>query len=426
VPRHSNTRRDFLKASAGAGLLGAAGALGAAPARAAAQDAAAQDPALPAWDALPRPRLERASPRPVTIRSIEVLRLEGHAVLRTTSTDGVAGHCVTNGRDYLLPLLKDRVIPFFLGKDARDLGRLVDEVYRSHESNYKLAGLAFWNCVGWVDVSVMDLLGRVAGRPIAALLGGARRAAVPIYVSSIARDTSPEQEVERLQRGMAATGATGVKFKVGGRMSSNQDAAPGRSERLVPLARKALGDRATLYADANGSYDVRRGVEVGRLLEAHGVDTFEEPVPFDEYEHTKQVADALRTVKVAGGEQDTSLARWRHSIIGPRAVDVVQPDILYNGGFYRTWMVAQLAHAAGLGVAPHNPKVGAEEAHLLQFAAAVPNLSGLQEYHIDARPSRGWYAPEIVVKDGMLAVPTGPGLGIEIDPAAIRRAERLV
>ena len=410
------TRRQFLKGSlAGGLLLGTSGP----------DDASAQARSLPEYDELPRPDLHSVSSTPVRIEAIDLIRVAGHAIVRTTSTDGAAGYAITNDRDYLFPLLRSRVIPFFLGKDARDLYRLVDEVYRSHQSNYKLAGIAFWDTVGWVDVSIMDMLGRIANRPIAELLGGFRRREIPIYVSSTTRETSPEEEAERLLRGMERTGATGVKFKVGGRMSRNQDASPGRSERIVPLMRKVLGDDAILYVDANGSYDVRRGIEIGRMLEDHGVAIFEEPVPFDEYENTLAVNRALPRLTLAGGEQDSSLARWRYSLIQPGAVDVVQPDIMYNGGFIRTWQVAQLAHAAGLGCAPHNPKVGAEEAHLLQFAAAVPNLYGLQEYHVDSEPEERWYSPALEVRDGKIAVPAGPGLGIEIDPTALRKAEKV-
>jgi L-alanine-DL-glutamate epimerase-like enolase superfamily enzyme len=174
------------------------------------------------------------------------------------------------------PVDEDRIIPFFLGKDARDLPGLLEGVYR-HESNYKLAGLAFWNPVGWLEVSLLDLLGRVANQSIAAMLGGVRRREVPIYVSSTQRDIEPEAEADRFLRRMADTGARAVKCKVGGRMSRNADASPGRTERIVPVLRTRLGDDVTLYADANGSYDVPRGIEVGRLLEAHGVAIYEEP-----------------------------------------------------------------------------------------------------------------------------------------------------
>ncbi|MBA2354301.1 MAG: mandelate racemase/muconate lactonizing enzyme family protein, partial [Acidobacteria bacterium] len=184
-----------------------------------------------------------------------MLRHEGHTFVRTMSSDGASGVCLTNERDYLVPLMKDRLIPFFVGKDARDLEALVDLVHRRHESNYKLAGLAFFNPLGWIEISVLDLLGRIAGKSIAALLGGVRRREISVYLSSTQRTITPEREAERFTRRMAETGARAVKFKVGGRMSRNADETPGRTERIVPYLRKTLGDDVTLYVDANGSYD---------------------------------------------------------------------------------------------------------------------------------------------------------------------------
>ncbi len=372
--------------------------------------------------ASPAINLQTTSKSPVLIKSIELLRYDKYDLVRTTSTDGATGISITNGRPYLHPLFKEIIVPFFIGKDARDLEQLVDGVYR-HASNYKLAGLAFWNCVGWLDVSLMDMMGRIAGKSIAEMLGGMRRRNVPVYMSSLTRETTPEEEVKQLSQRLAETGARGVKIKVGGRIGRPEPIA-GRTEKLIPLARKVLGDDITIYADANGSYDARRGIEVGKLLEEHNVAIYEEPCPFEEYEDTKRVADALTRIKVAGGEQDSSLPRWRW-IIRERMLDVVQPDIYYNGGLLRTAAVARMAAERGIGIAPHNPKIGAEEAHLLQFVASVPNLEGLQEYNGRAKAPESWYSPQLIVKNGALEVPTGPGLGITIDPEVLRKAKQL-
>jgi D-galactarolactone cycloisomerase len=405
----SPTRREFLAAAASAG----AALLTPRPVATAHADGRGDV----------RERLRRVSSSPVVLDRVELLRFDGNVFVRTRSRDGVEGVSLTNGRDYLVPLMADRIIPFFLGKDVRGLPVLVDEVYR-HQSNYKLAGLAFWNPVGWLEVSLLDLLGRTAGQPVAALLGGVRRREIPIYLSSTQRDIEPEAEAERFVRRMQETGARGVKFKVGGRMSRNADASPGRTERIVALLRKRLGDDVTLYADANGSYDVRRGIEVGRLLEAHRVAIYEEPCPFDEYDDTRRVADALEVI-VAGGEQDTSLARFR-AIARTRTLDVLQPDIFYNGGMLRALEVAGYAAEHGLaGIAPHNPKTGAGQAHLLQFAAAVPNLHGFQEYHVHAPASEAWCSPDLVPRNGALTVPDGPGMGVTFDPAMLSKAERV-
>lgn len=372
----------------------------------------------------PKLALHAAVKAPVKIERIDLLRHDGHVFVRSRSSDGAEGVCLTNGRDYLIPLLEDRIVPFFLGKDARELESLVDLVYRRHQSNYKLAGLAFWCPVAWVEISLLDMLGRIAGQPIATLLGGVRRRQVDVYLSSTQRNITPANEAARFQERLAETGARAVKFKVGGRMSRNADEYPGRTEQIVPHLRKALGDDVTLYVDANGSYDVRRGIEVGRLLEDHGVAIYEEPCPFDEYEDTKAVTDALSLV-VAGGEQDTSLARFR-AVARTRGLDLLQPDIMYCGGMIRTLEIARMAAEHGLvGVAPHNPKTGAGQAHFLQLAACLPNLYGFQEFHVRRPEPEPWCSPTISVRNGAMVVPEGPGLGVTFDPDMLRRAEVL-
>lgn len=402
-------RREILRLS-----LGAALAAGARPASA---------DAVPDPSAKPEPmfRLDRASAAPVRIASLEMLRNGKTHLIRARSADGAVGLAVANSRaEYLYPVFTRRVAPYFVGKDARDLETLLDGVY-AHASNYKLAGLALWCCVGWAEFAVLDLLGRVAGKPVCGLLGGKAGGRIPVYMSSLRRDTTPEQEVEWLGRRIAETGAKAAKIKIGGRMSRNADASPGRTDRLVPLARKTFGDDVALYADANGSYDAAKGVEVGRLLEAHKFGFYEEPCPFEDYEATKRVADAL-DIAVAGGEQDSS--RWRFAdMIRRRVVDIVQPDMNYNGGVIRALAVARLAAAAGMKVVPHSPQPGANLAYLLHFAAVAGNTGPHLEYNAGSAPAEPWATPRFEVRDGAVAVPDGPGWGVTFDPAFVAAAE---
>ncbi|MBD0259826.1 MAG: mandelate racemase/muconate lactonizing enzyme family protein [Cytophagales bacterium] len=311
------------------------------------------------------------------------------------------------------------MVPFFTGKDARDLEFLVDEVYRVN-SHYKYAGMPFWNCVGHVEIALWDLLGNTAAKPVHALLGKPVRTQVPVYLSSLTRETTPEQEAADLAQKLAETGAKAVKIKVGGRMRNTPEDEK-RTRNLLPQLRKVLGSEITIYADANSSYSVEEGIAVGQFLEAHDVAIFEEPCPWEDYEANRRVAAALRKVKVAGGEQDSSVFRFK-DIIRNRVYDVVQPDLYYNGGIIRGYRVGQLAAKAGLGIAPHSPKADPLEAPFLHLAAVLPSLEGFQEY--PARPAQqpAWYAPHILVQDGKLPVPTGPGLGITYDEAVWKKA----
>lgn len=351
---------------------------------------------------------------PVPIASLEVVQGRNAAFLCSTSRDGASGLTLLNDRiRYLQPILEQLVIPFFAGRDARDLEELVEGAYL-WKANYKLAGLALWNCVAWVEWSLLDLLGRVAGKPVYELLGGALRREIPVYLSSMRRDTTPEAEVAWLQGRLEATGARAVKLKIGGRMSRNQDAAPHRTERLIALARETFGPSITIYADANGSYDARRAIEVGRMLEDWGVAWLEEPCPWEEHEETKRVADAL-TLPVAGGEQDSSLPRFRW-MIQERGVDIVQPDLAYNGGLLRTRQVARIAAEAGMLIAPHSPKSGAQAAPMLHFAASTPNIGPFMEWDAVPHAAPSWQSPALEIQNGAVVPPCGPGLGLSYNP----------
>ena len=357
---------------------------------------------------------------PINISAIDVLRWRGRDFVRATSTDGATGIASTNRRPYLWPILKELIVPFFVGRDARDLASLVDGVY-THHSNYKMAGLAFWNCVAHVEFSLLDMLGKIAGKPVCELLGTVTRHEIPIYLSGLGRSTTPEAELAWVGERLAETNARAVKLKIGGRMSANADAAPERTERLVALARETFGDDVVIYADANGSYDWRKAIEVGRMLEAYGVSFFEEPCPWEEYEETRRVADALE-MTIAGGEQDSSLPRFEW-MIQERVIDLVQPDLAYNGGFIRCLRVAKIARAAGMQITPHCPKSDPNTAYMLHFAAIVPNLGPYQEYNARPAGDGWWSSPSFEAQNGTVAVPTGPGLGIKYDPALWREAQ---
>jgi L-alanine-DL-glutamate epimerase-like enolase superfamily enzyme len=364
------------------------------------------------------------------IEHADLLRRGRKFFVRLRSTDGVEGIAFGDGRlAFLWPMMIERVLPLFVGQDVRNIEQVVDEVGRD-DSNYKLAGFAFWSCVAACELAAFDLLGKTAGLSVTELLDAAPRDTavprrIPVYLSSPRRDTTPDEEVARLSERLAETGAAAVKIKIGGRMG-RADAMPVRTERLVRLARRRFGDGITIYVDANGSYDAGKAIEVGRLLEGEGVYLFEEPCPWEDFEATRRVADGLDRVLVAGGEQDSSIEKFRW-YAAHRGVDVMQPDVIHNGGFVRTLRVARLAATAGIETSYHSPTSDFAAVYMLQIAAVTPKLGRFQEFLEDApvgrRPqSSPWYSPNFVVRSGVVEVPTGVGLGVSIDPALLRRA----
>lgn len=365
--------------------------------------------------------------QPVILDRIEVVSLSRDSeFVRVTSTDGATGIVKANSRMAEVMSLLDMVVaPRFLRQDVRALEAVIDDLYRRE---YKFAGLALWTAVGHLELAIWDLLGKTAGVPCWRFIGPKLRQTVPVYLSSLSRTSTPEAEVAMLQTQLARTGARAVKIKVGGRMSRNADASPGRQEALVALARRELGDGITIYADANGSFDAPTAIRLCHVLEDNGVEILEEPCPFEDFEMTAQVTAYVRQrqmrLKIAGGEQDGALERWRWYIEN-RALDVLQPDFMYNGGMSRTVKVARMAQAGGVPVAPHYPRNGVETVELLAFAAATPNLHGYQEYRARERGLDFTHSPVIQPVGGELAIPDGPGFGATYDPDIFVRGRRM-
>jgi len=360
---------------------------------------------------------------PVIIESIELVRKGREHFVHVRSKEGAEGIAVTNSRAvYLHPILNQLVVPYFIGKDAREVETHLFEVYR-YRSNYKLQGLALWCPVAWVEFAILDMLGRITSQSMAEMLGGVVRRRVPFYIASGRRDTTPEEEVEYLRGLVDQTGAKAVKFRVGGRMSRNADAMPGRTDKLIPLSRKALGDQIAIHADSNSSYDPPQAIRVGRMLEEIGAVYFEEPCPFDHLEDTKRVADAL-SIPVAGGEQEYSQRRFRW-MIANRGVDIVQPDLHYYGGMIRSIRVARMAEVAGMPTTVHISG-GFGFVYMLHFAARTPDIGQYQEYKRGIERYRDWFDPPLEISGGQLTVPTGPGVGIASIRDVLRGAERVV
>ena len=358
---------------------------------------------------------------PVIIESIELLRSDGHFLLRMRSKDGIEAVTAPNQHKIGLavPVLLENVIPVFIGKDARDLENLLWEVYR-HNSNYKMQGLLFWVAVAAVEMCALELLARSAERPLADLFGGTRQRDIPVYFASGNRGNEPAAEIDFLRKLIAKSGVKAIKWRAGGRMSRNEDSLPGRTEKLIPLVRESFGDEFTIYADSNSSYDAPEAIRIGRMMEANGYGFFEEPCEFDDLVGTKQTADAL-TIPVAGGEQEFSMHRWKW-LISNRAVDIVQPDLHYGGGLIRATKVARMAASAGLTVVPHMSGGGLGYVEIIQFASFTPNIGPHMEFKGNTSLPVEAEGSTLECRDGIVRCPEGTGFGVRFDPGFLRKA----
>jgi L-alanine-DL-glutamate epimerase-like enolase superfamily enzyme len=357
--------------------------------------------------------------------NVKITRLETFArrqigIVRVTTEDGAQGigQMSPFNADITAQVFHRQVAPRVLGADPTDIGGLVARVI---EAEYKFPGTYICRALTGLDTALWDRCGKLAGKSVCELLGGTPRP-FPVYGSSMRRDITPADEAARLARLADEKGFRAFKVRVGKVCGHDEDQWPGRTEALIPAVRRAVGDDITLLADGNSCYTPARAIEVGRLLEAHRFGHFEEPCPYWELEWTAEVARALN-IPVAGGEQDWDLSQWRR-IVGLRAVDIVQPDICYIGGLSRALRVAELAGRAGLPCVPHSANVSLVTVFTLHMMGALPNAGPHVEFSIEPNAwAQGLYAPALEVRDGKVAIPAGPGWGVEISAEWLEGAE---
>jgi L-alanine-DL-glutamate epimerase-like enolase superfamily enzyme len=415
--RQSPSRRGILQ---GIGATALAAAAAGRTARAAEEKSASIED-LVKLDATPVLKLAKVK-QPVVVKSVELLKNGSAYLVRARSTAGVEAVTVPNPSRMAVfhSLFLGSVVPTFLKKDARELESLIWDNYRAG-SNYKLQGLAYWICIAAIEMALLELLARTAECPVADLFGGQLRRDIAVYYASGNRGNTPEAEVEYLQKLVADSGAKAIKFRLGGRMNRNVDSLPKRTETLIPLVRRTFGDKMTLYADSNSSYDTAKAIRIGKIMEQHQYGFYEEPCEFDDLWSTKAVADALK-IPVAGGEQEFSMHRWRW-MIASRGVDIVQPDLHYGGGFIRAARVARMAAAAGMTVVPHMSGGGLGYLDVVHFASFTPNIGPFMEFKGNASIPVHCESSSLRCENGIVRCPTGTGFGVTIDPDFVRKAE---
>jgi L-alanine-DL-glutamate epimerase-like enolase superfamily enzyme len=363
-------------------------------------------------------------PTPVIIESLELLRYQDNFLCRVRSHDGAEGLSVGHsGLDVLYPIFIHNLQPFFIGKDARDLDLLLEKVF-IYGFNFRYNGISIGTPLATIEFAILDLLGRLAGKSIGQLIGDIHHPEVTVYQATEYREKSVEESLELIKQDVAEYNARALKIKIGGLMFMTTDiravGPPGRTEKIIPLIRKTFGDQMALYADANGFYSVQEAIRVGKLLEEFRYGFFEEPVMFDWHDETRQVAEVL-AIPIALGEQEYSLHGFRW-LIANDAVQIVQPDNYYFGGMIRSMQVARMAAAFDKSCTPHMSGGGLGFLYMMHFVSVLPNAMPHHEFKGLKTPvAFECRTSPLKVVDGKIKVPSGPGLGVEIDPDYLRK-----
>lgn len=363
---------------------------------------------------------------PVIIETLELLKYGGSWIVHVRSESGAEGYSIAHSTiSTLFPVFLKNVQPFFIGQDARELDLILERIY-IYNFNFRYNGITLGLPLACAEFAILDMLGRMTGQTMGQMIGEVHNPEVGIYVATEFREKPLEEHFDLIKKAVAEYDTNALKVKIGYQYAGTKDihykGVPGKTEKLIPLLRKTYGDNMSLYADSNGYYDVQGAIKAGRLLEEYKYRYFEEPVMYDHFEDIKAVADALE-LPVSNGEQDTSFVNFRW-LLANDGLEIVQPDNYYFGGLIRSMKVALMAHAFGKEIIPHMSGGGLGFLYNIQFVSVVPNAGEHHEFKgLDTNvPFECPTSPLKVVK-GKLKVPTGPGMGVNLDPEWIEKHE---
>ncbi len=361
------------------------------------------------------------------IKKLETFCNEFVGFVRATSDSGAQGwgQVSTYNADLTCEIFHRQVARHALGTNALDFA---DTLNLISEREHKYPGSYLRRAMTGLDTALLDLRGKLEGKPVATLLGGSP-GKIRAYASSMKRDITPEDEAKRFMKLRDEFGFDAFKWRVGAECGRDKDEWPGRTEAVVPVVSRALGDGVAKLVDGNSCYSPKRAIEVGKLLEQEGISHFEEPCPYWEFDQTAEVTKAL-AIDVAGGEQDCEFTAW-DAMIEKRAVDILQPDVMYLGGMLRTMEVCKRGDKAGFKITPHAANHSLVTMCTMHLLRAIPNAGKYLEFSIEGLDYYPWQDGLFLgnpykIEDGKATVTDAPGWGVEINPAWLEKASHKV
>jgi L-alanine-DL-glutamate epimerase-like enolase superfamily enzyme len=327
-------------------------------------------------------------------------------------------------------VIEKDLAPLLVGEDPLMIEGLWQRMF-ARTRQYGRRGVVMQAMSG-IDIALWDIAGKVAKLPVYQLLGACRDRVEAYASGGFYQEGKGVDGIAGEAEGYRARGFRGMKMKIGRNPSTQThlrelignkgfcEVDPSEDLARVAAVREALGSHSKLMVDVNCAWSPAFAIEMGRAMEPYNLYWIEEPVATDDIEGSARVADALAT-PIAGYETEVGLYGFRE-LISRGAVDIVQLDVAWSGGFSEGRRIAAYAQAHHRMVAPHAFAGAVLLVASLHFAAAIPNGLVL-EWDQNPNPIRDELLKEPLrlESDGTVKVPERPGLGIELDRAAIDR-----
>jgi D-galactarolactone cycloisomerase len=345
-------------------------------------------------------------------------------IVEVLTDDGVTGWGESLCHGLQPPQIAQTIVevalkPILIGQDPADVDVLWERMYNLTRP-YGQKG-AVPNAISAVDIALWDCLGRAAGKPVYKLLGGAYRTRVQPYATGFYRvegKSYPADAVAEAKRHMAK-GFTAMKLKTGFGVEEDIEYILG--------VREGIGKGPKLMIDANHAYNVGAARRILKAIEPADIHWFEEPISPEDIDGYRELK-TLTNIYLAAGENEFTKIGFREWI-ARRAVDILQPDLCSAGGFTECRKISALAQAWHMPIVPHVWASGIGLAASLQYLATIPPaplalkpIEPMLEYDQSSHPFRqDLIHAAITMKDGMVEIPQGPGIGVEINREIIEK-----
>lgn len=339
-------------------------------------------------------------------------------VVRMTLENGIVGYGEAWGMPAFNRGYEAFLANYLVGIDVFDIEHAYSRILARHY-HFGVQG-PMMACISGIDIAAKDAMGKLLGLPVCKLIGGQRADSVPIYASGGYVTETPAEDFRPQIETMAEAGYPSVKIKIG--------LGPDSDEERVAIAREILGDEVELLVDINSNYTYDLALESMERLAPYRIGWVEEPLSPADFSGYGRLRTRAR-LPIATGEALYTVFDFK-TLVDAGGVDILQPDLSLCGGFWQGRKIAELAHANHLRLSPHvwGGAIGlAAGIHFIASLSVFPHSDNipkptLLEYDLGANPLRTELLAEpILVENGRVSVPEGPGLGIEVDEEALLR-----
>ena len=355
----------------------------------------------------------------------------GALIVEVETDEGITGIGESGlGGGATATVIEKDLKPLLVGRDPTMIEGLWQLMF-ARTRQYGRRGVVM-NAISGIDIALWDIAGKLAKMPVYKLLGASRDRVEAYASGGFYQEGKGVDGIAGEAESYRARGFRGMKMKIGRNPSTGShlrhlanmaeacEVEPEVDIARVAAVRKALGPQAKLMVDVNCAWSPDFAIRMGRELDPYNLYWIEEPVATDDIDGSARVADAL-TTPIAGYETETGLYGFRE-LVTRGAVDIVQLDVAWSGGFSEGKRIAAFAQAHHRMVAPHAFAGAVLLIASLHYAASIPNALAL-EWDQNPNGLRDELLKEglRLESDGTVKLPERPGLGIELDRGAVEK-----